>query len=472
LVVYNPLPWKRSGVVTMNVAGTPLADRDSGMWLVKEDGKRSLDNYDNDGTTLRLSVKQLPSHGYRTYGMNPALIDRFTGPSVSPTLENAFLKIDLDPPRGTIKSVVSKSTGRELVDAAAPFGFGQHLYERFDSNQVAAYVKAYVKINADWAINELGKPSMPPAGKAPYRAASPKGFGLRFERSYGTRVAVMEAAASAEVPYAVSTKVLLYRDEPYFDLEMTIHAKPADPWPEAGWICLPFKIAAPRFRLGRQGSIIDPTKDIVVGANRNLCDLDTGVAVFETEGRGVGVCPIDNPLISLGEPGCWKYSLDFLPNRPAVHVNLFNNQWTTNFRLWNAGTWTARVRIWAFDHYDAESSLIAPSLEARFPLQAAFADGPGGTLPATQTGLELGRQGVLVTAFGPNPDGSGTLLRLWELAGTPGECQVRLPKGLAAKTAQPVNLRGQPLGKAVPVTERAFVTELRAFAPASFVIGP
>ena len=46
---------------------------------------------------------------------------------------------------------------------------------------------------------------------------------------------------------------------------------------------------------------------------------------------------MDSPLVSLDEPGCWKYSLDFVPKRPSVYVNLFNNQWTTNFRLWNQG---------------------------------------------------------------------------------------------------------------------------------------
>jgi len=117
--------------------------------------------------------------------------------------------------------------------------------------------------------------------------------------------------------------------------------------------------------------------------------------------------------VSLDTPGCWKYSLDFVPKKPVVYVNLFNNQWNTNFRLWNAGTWTARVRIWAFDRYDSESCLITPSLEARYALRAAVADGQAGPLPGAQSGLELSRRGVLVTAFGANPDGADTLLRCW-----------------------------------------------------------
>jgi hypothetical protein len=272
------------------------------------------------------------------------------------------------------------------------------------------------------------------------------------------------------LPHAVTTKVILYARQPYVDLEITLHEKPADPWPEAGWLCLPFKVDAPQFRVGRQGAIMDPAKDIVLGANRHLYGVNTGVAMFDCEGRGVGLCALDSPLVSLDTPGCWKYTRDFVPRKSIVYVNLFNNQWTTNFRLWNAGTWTARVRVWAFDRYDAEASLITPSLEARFPLQAAMVEGPGGGLPRTARGLELSQPGVLVSAFGPNPDGPGTLLRLWELAGKSGNCQVRLPAGLAATSAQPMNLRGRSTGQAIRLKAHSFDAPLHAFAPASFLI--
>jgi alpha-mannosidase len=75
-----------------------------------------------------------------------------------------------------------------------------------------------------------------------------------------------------------------------------------------------------------------------------------------------------------------------------------------------------------------------------------------------------------VTAFGPNPDGPGTVLRLWEHAGVRGPCDVHLPAGLGITGVQPVNLRGAPLGPPLPVKEGVFTTSLAAFAPASFII--
>jgi hypothetical protein len=246
--------------------------------------------------------------------------------------------------------------------------------------------------------------------------------------------------------------------------------KEADPWPEVGWICLPFKIDSTQFRLGRLGSVVDPVKDIARGANRHLFGINTGVAIFNAQGQGVGFCAMDNPLVSLDQPGCWKYSLDFVPKKPVAYINLFNNQWTTNFRMWNRGSWIARVRIWAFNQYDAESTLITPSLEARYALHATTGEGKAGALPPTQAGLAISMPGTLVTAFGQNPDGAGTLLRFWEFAGKDGDCVVRLPESMKAKSVQPVDLRGRASGPAIQVEQNSFTYPSRPFAPASFLI--
>jgi hypothetical protein len=374
----------------------------------------------------------------------------------------------MDPARGVVRSLVEKQSGRELLDDNAPHGLGQYLYERFDASQVQGFVRAYVKIAAAWATNELGKPNLPPAERVPYRASSPQPFTVRYERTPVSQAAVMAAAAGPGISHAVITRVTLPARQPYLDLEVTLQDKPADPWPEAGWICLPFRVDEPRFRLGRLGSIVDPARDIVPGSNQRLLGLQSGLTITDAGGQGVGLCPIDHPLVSLERPGCWEYTRDFRPTHARVYVNLFNNQWTTNFRLWNEGTWTSRVRVWAVDRPDPATSLITPAAEARQPLLATPADGPAGGLPPTQAGLELARRGTVVTAFGADPDGSGLLLRLWEQAGSAGPCPVRLPSGLAAKLAQPVDLRGQPRGVSVPIREGQFAFELDAFAPASF----
>jgi hypothetical protein len=381
-------------------------------------------------------------------------------------MESPFFKAKLDSSRGIVLSLVDKRSGRELAGNTDGLGLGQYLYERFDKDRTMQWCKDYVRSGQLWA--DFYKPGQPPSDQFPYQAASPKDFRLRFEETVVSITAVMEAAATTNLP-AVTTRLILYHDEPWADVEITLHDKPFDPWPEAGWLCLPLNVTTPQFRLGRLGSIIDPAHDIVSGANRHMFGINTGLSLTDDGGHGVGFCPIDYPLVSLDTPGCWRYSLAFVPRKPVAYVNLFNNQWNTNFRLWNRGTWTSTVRLWAVEKYDADTAIITPSLEARYPLLVAMADGPAGTLSPTRRGLELSRKGIQVTAYGSNPDGPGIVLRLWELAGKSGTVKVRLSEGANIKQVQPVDLRGRPIGKPIAVKNGSFEVQVGAFAPVSVV---
>jgi alpha-mannosidase len=469
IVVYNPLPYKRSGFVAVRGASPGFA----AVMSVPDKGLEPADA----GHSLGFVARDVPPMGYRTYapvvassGQPIPLSSHLHTDAATHTVESEHFKITCDPAKGTIRSLVDKTTGRELVDPDAPQGLGQYLHEYFDAKQVKSFLDAYLKGNTTWAPNEFGKPNLPPADQAPYRALSPRDFAVRLEQTPAAVRAIMESKAGSGLPYAVTTTVTLYNDLDCVDLEVEVHNKPADPWPEAGWICLPFKVDQPRFQLERLGSIIDPAKDIITGANRHMLALNGGLAVINSRGAGVGMCAIDHPLVSLEAPGCWKYSKDFVPRKPWVYVNLFNNQWTTNFRFWNEGTWSSRVRLWPVEQYEPATDLVARSEQARIPLLAAEAKESSGGWPPSKEGLSVSREGVLVTAFGPNPDGPGTVLRLWELAGKAGACQVRFPDGLKVDVVQPVTLRGEPVGKPVAVQDGTVTLELKAFSPVSLLI--
>jgi hypothetical protein len=471
LVVYNPLPWKRDGVVVIT---GPVPKPKENSIKAADDGE-IIPVHQLGRDALWFVARNVPALGYRTYVPTNAtpthstlLADQATG-----IIENTFFRVALDPERLCIRSLVDKRSGRELVDTNASTGFGQVLHERFDADQVAAFVKAYVKINADWATNELGKPSMPPAWEIPYRAISPRGGRLLdVEQTPVYARAIVWAPSTSEFPGGVFVIVRLDRDQPFVEFNVNAGGKPADPWPEAGWICLPFAIDQPQFQLGRLGGIVDPAKDIVTGANRHLLALNSGMTVADPQGHGVGLCDESNPLVSLEKPGCWNYSRDFVPRKSHVFVNLYNNQWTTNFRLWNDKMWSSHIRIWSVEGRDLATNLVKPSWETRFPLLVGSASGPAGKLPPCQSGLEVSRPGVLVTAFGRNPDGPGLVLRLWEQAGRSGDCQVTLPRGTPAKSVQPVNLRGRSCGPEIPVKDRVIDFPLPAFAPTSFILSP
>lgn len=234
-----------------------------------------------------------------------------------------------------------------------------------------------------------------------------------------------------------------------------------------GWLCLPLAIDQPKFHLGRLGAIVDPARDTARGANHEVFCLNSGMTVTGTDGKGIGLCPADSPLVSIGRPGIWRHTKEFGQRNPVEFVNLFNNVWGTNFQQWIRGSWSSRVRLWAVDGGEVERDLITPSWETRCQAVAATFDGPAGRLPPAQTGLELSEKGVLVNAFEAYQSGNGMLLRLWEQAGRDNNCRIQLPAGLQVTKAQPCNLRGSIIGDPIGVRAGSLNVPVKEYAPVS-----
>ena len=474
--VYNPLPWKRDGLAVIdeqtfvvhnvppmgyrtfyfpNMEGVfehaiPVTDT-AVVNRVKEEAS---------GEPIDENVPEEDCLHYRTYGTGLART------KLDGILENEFFRVVHA--GGRITSLVDKRAGRELVREPSD-GLGSFLYERFSADQCDQFMRDYCLTFPKWVTTQFTKPELP--RDVPYRALRPNARSMMQDTedcvqkvSFSYRSCRDEPA----LPYGgLEYSIRLYDDLPFIDISLTIEGKRPDTWPEAGWMCLPLNIDGPRFRLSRLGGIVDPAKDIIPGSNRHLLWLHHGMAVFGEDGYGVGICPIDAPLVSLGEPGCWKFSWDYVPKTADVFVNLFNNQWNTNFRLWNEGSWKQTVRIWTFEKYDPETSLIRPALEARFPMVGQTAPTPQshGKRPTQASGLELSRRDVLVTSFGIDPHSGKLMLRLWEQAGKDGLCAITFPEGLDVSAARPCDLRGRPLGAPLPVDGNRLKVDIGRNAP-------
>jgi alpha-mannosidase len=61
-------------------------------------------------------------------------------------------------------------------------------------------------------------------------------------------------------------------------------------------------------------------------------------------------------------------------------------------------------------------------------------------------------------------------VRVWEQSGLSGEVDLTLPNGFKASTAQPVSLRGEKTGKPIEIRQGTLKFNLKAYAPASFVL--
>jgi hypothetical protein len=484
IVVFNPLPWKRDDVVELSWADDTraLTDVASG-----EDVPAAFD----DGR-LRFVAKGLPPMGYRTFSASRKQASGLVRADAKmQILENELFRVTLDPARCGIRSIVHKKTGRELVNTRSPYALGQYLYERFDADQNARFTAAYVLSPKSGEMISHGKPNLPSATEHPYCAATATDAKATIHTGTVSATAVLEAGPHGIIPDATKLRVTLYSGLPWLDLEWSISRKTPDPWPEGGWLCFPIRAEGPRFRLARLGSVVDPATEIVPGSNHEVFCLNGGLTVTSTDGGRTGICPIDAQLVSLGRPGLWRYTRTFESRTPDVFVSLFNNVYSTNFAQWIEGSWSSRVRLWVPDQAGSGADgLIGGSWEARAGCLAAFADGAPGNRPLVAAGLAITKgnghgdgtppaetgsdphRGVIVTAFGPNPYGAGTLLRLWDQVRDGGTYTIRLPQGMRARTAQPQDLRGNSSGAPLTVSDTGtFTLTLEPMAPASLILG-
>ena len=459
VVVFNPLPYERDAEVEVEM---PEGFAIPG-------GAR-------DGGKVRFLAKGLPAGGYKTFAAK-----RETGvrrnpdaqKPVPPVLSTRHFTVKFDLERGGIASLVEKATGRELVKHGGHV-LGQFLHERFSMNEVKRFVFTYNRKHHRRIDSDFGKGGMPGPDKIPYAAMSPKKWTAALARNALGEVVTLTAGDTLGLAKGYELRFSFPDFSPCVDISWNVTDKKPDPTPEGGWLCLPLNVASPSFRVGRIGGTIDPAKDIIFAANRNLMCVDRAITVRAgATGAGVGVASADLPLWSLGKPGLWRYEPDYVPTEPELFANLYNNQWNTNFPFWIPGSWTASLRVYPIaEGADEEQAVFAPAWEIRQPCVAAFAEAADAQkrVPPAAGGVALSRRGVRVTAFCPNPDGRGTVLRVWEQAGNAGEITVTLPKGMKTDKVQPVNLRGEVAGEPIAVKDGRFSFDLGAWAPKSFIL--
>ncbi len=478
IVVYNPLPWKRGDEIELD---TRLIFGNDFVSLKPVDGGPAIavaheyPAIEDKAPVSRFVVVDIPPMGYRTY---IASNENVAGPELvaednSDIIESPFFRARMDAERGRITSLIDKRTGREMVDANAPQGFGQYFYERFGYKQLSDWIDK--SLYPQYQAHRFAFVAYDMPQDVAYGSALPEEMTLTVEKSVIDVKAVMTGAIPGPgQPQKVTISLTLSGYYPTADLEVSWQKQP-DSWPETAWICLPFNCDNPTFRLGRLGAFVDPVKDMVVdNANYHLWWVNNGVSVYDSAtGAGVGICSQDAPLVSLGEPGEYKFDSRYEPKKPYIYLNLYNNHWRTNFPAWigNGQRMSVRVRIWAIDKFTTDGSLYTPAMETRVPMRVACSKVMHGKLPVTQQGLSLSRTGVAVTAFGTDPDGNpGTLLRLWEQGGVSGEITVTLPEGMKVSSAQPVNLRGETTGKPLVIRDGKLAFPLKGYAPASFIL--
>jgi hypothetical protein len=469
VVVYNSLPWKRSGRVEFFEG---VYKKDFTIYGLKDAETGVVIPVYEDYNLLSFNADLVPALGYKTYipvlkpvefKMELVLNEK------SNQLENRFFRIKIDKKTGALSSVFDIQNKKELVNSKSGFGFGEYFYRQAGQETIDTYNKNYVKPGAEsWANDEMIRTFVPDKKDKTYRGTVEKIVYANLKNA--VRATVFGRLNNADRQRYLVTYTL-YENQPYLEINWGVDGKKPNSKPEAGWISFPFAVEKPEYRLNRTGGIVDPQRELIDLTNHDFYFLNTSMAMFDKSGRGVVLnCP-DAPGVSIDSPGLFQFSKTKELTTGNVFVNLYNTQWGTNFTEWIEGSFSSKFYIWSFNKYDAETSFITPSEETRVPLKGVFYEGEKGIQPVKQHGIQLSRKGVVVTAFGENSYGEGTVLRLWEKAGNGGVCKIILPEGSSFKTAFVCNLRGEIKDKkGIEIKDGKFSCEVGANSPVSFIL--
>jgi len=444
LIVFNPLSWRRSGLVRFQVdTGTVLTDMATNTTVPLE-VVAERDSYQ----TIRFWAQDVPSMGYKVYRMSrgqPALPTR--SEPESNIVQNKFYRVTIDPIRGAIMSLYDKELGRELVDPKSPFLLNEYLYvtgggsekgrgemgEGGDATQLTHLARHLPFAELTIHRAELGQ--IEAVQKTPW------GHVVRLSAK-GMNTPEIET----EIYMPESEKRIEFRNR--IRKELT-YAK------EAVYFAFPWAAANPTFRFDGAVGWINPEQDMLLGGCNEWFAPQNWVSV-EDGNAAMTLAMIDAPLVSLGDINRGRWPAKFGKSSAAVFSYALNNYWFTNTPAGQSGEFVFRYAITSGKRFDPQEAARF-AREARTPLEVSqlrasdkFLDrepAPG-SLPAGGASLvEIAPDNVIISALKGAEDGEGIVLRVQEIAGRAAEGKITLPliSIASAREASGVEVPGKNL---------------------------
>ncbi|MFL6256918.1 MAG: glycoside hydrolase family 38 C-terminal domain-containing protein [Pyrinomonadaceae bacterium] len=409
LVVFNTLNWQRDGWVEFDLQKTRELFDPQTQRVVPVEVLHDEPAYQR----IRFMARAVPAVGYRTYQVRdlPAR-DAAETPTdalnTAPpdTFENNFYRVRLDAESGSIKSIFDKQLGRELVDDASPYRFGQYVYVT----------------GGDAPLNQLltYRKTTPVAQLEIHKAA--RGHIVSVEKTpTGTR-AILESSAP-NTP-RVTTEVVLFDDAKKIEINYRVRKETVSK-KEAVYFAFPVAVRDPQFHFDVQSAVVNPAKEMIPGAGLEWFSSQNWASVGDDRVT-VAVVNRDSFLWTFGDIVRGTWPKEFGRRTPSLFSYVMNNYWNTNYVAAQGGEFTFRYVLTSARALD-QTALARMGWEETTPLERTLVKSQDQTYPARKTlpaaqssFLNVDNPSVLLSAWKQSEDGAGTVMRFIELSGKRG----------------------------------------------------
>jgi hypothetical protein len=198
-------------------------------------------------------------------------------------------------------------------------------YEVSCKNDIASYLSRYCTLNDWWIWGDYGKDGIPEELK---QAAT---YYTEIDRVFETEqgyLVLLKIEEEANVKYGFPGKAILFVNlsakKAVFDFAW--FEKPALRLPESIW--LGFNPIRPLTGIQKLNTWVDP-KEVVSGGGREM-HATSGLINFD----GILLNTIDEPVLSVDKPNPYGFYNQIPACDKGIWLNLYNNHWGVNFRMW------------------------------------------------------------------------------------------------------------------------------------------
>ncbi|MBN2359243.1 MAG: alpha-mannosidase [Deltaproteobacteria bacterium] len=420
VVVFNPLSWQRSEVVELEVRLPRAASSVQVLDTVGRPAPAQLLAADpaRRAVRLRLLAEDVASLGYQSYRVvpGPAAAQPPLVTATDYTLENACLRVEVDPRSGCIRSLFDKRAQRESVAAG---GCGNLLQAFVDlPRQWDAWNIDATFEDRRWDL--LAAESVQPLERGPLRAS------IRVVKRFKSSTIVQDITLDAG-----AARVDVISDVDWHEQHVLLKAAfSVDVQSERATFEIPY------------GTIERPTTRrtpaerarFEVPALRwaDLSDAQFGLSVLNASKHGYDVKGNAIRLSLLRSPGYPDLTEPWLvhPDLDAAAASEQGRHRFTYAFYPHAGGWR-------------EGGAMRAGYQLNYRLIALPVDSHDGVLPPQGSFVDVTPDNVIVTALKRAEDGDAYVLRCYEYLGRAAVARIRLPRPVAS--ASEVNLIEDPV---------------------------
>jgi len=397
-------------------------------------------------------ARDVPPYGYARYELvdesREASSDSDTRRDlVDPVIENDHYRLQFDPLEGLVSRLLDKDSGQDLVNADAPFGFNQYIYDRYATAPHVNHLSGRIQATD---LSLLAKRSVARYGVVTERSSTPV-----WDR--------MTLRLDGEGVDFLETTFRLLHGVKRLDIENRV-CKIGTPQKESVFFAFPFNIDEPSITYEITGGVSSPDAPHVPGSANHMRAIRHWVSL-ESPATKIAWTTMEAPLVQFGNLHLpyvpFPKTIDsYLADPATIYSWALNNIWDTNFPPQQQGEMAFRYSICTGNSVGASELGMKTATALATPLVGILsAPAAEGNLPARGSFCIVDRTDVEIVSLAPSRRGHDLVVLLQSFAPTTVNVRASFPL-LAIKRAwtgshlernlKEVEVNGDEIGFRVP----------------------